>query len=65
MAPDIKGALLNINYYYDSIAAHGALNPRPFGYKSCALTNCAITASIEQNIKALIIIPSDIILAAV
>jgi len=27
---------------HDSIAAHGASNPRPFGYESYALTNCAI-----------------------
>ena len=28
----------------DGIAASGASNPRPFGYESYALTNCAITA---------------------
>jgi len=41
---------------HDSIAAHGASNPRPFGYDSYALSNCAITAreisnqSINQSI---------------
>ena len=29
---------------HNAIAAHGASTPRPFGYESYALTNCAITA---------------------
>ena len=29
---------------HDGIAAPGTSNPRPFGYESYALTNCAITA---------------------
>ena len=31
---------------HNSIAAHGALNLRPFGYESYALTKCAITARL-------------------
>jgi len=37
-------AIMSCQSPHDSIAAHGASNPRPFGYESYALTNCAITA---------------------
>jgi len=38
---------------HDSIGAHGASNPRPFGYESYALTNCAITAQRWSSISIL------------
>jgi len=50
---------------HDSIAAHGAPNPRPFGYESYALTNCAMTVwdglkpTIWRLCHAQTAIPSD------
>jgi len=35
---------------HDNIAAPGASNPRPFGYESYVLTNCAITSNEDQRL---------------